>query len=538
MSTPPPARSCTTCPSYASSVQSAPQAQTFGTPTTLDRCLRYGDYIGTHNSSPEQADAAAKRRAASCDSWGEDFEKSDYPTRIFFTRQEDDRLRRGPKEPAPTSCSACKNFIRPDTMMTSFGIPNGACGVLGIGIGPGEGRSYANNCSYGVLGFESTVQMDKLVLASHLQGNLTYIDHDGSVILGDTPSADPAERETDAPVSEEDEKCGIRAWRRVNDIEDATGERHIFLPVFDTKIFSIEEQAKIPASGDEEHPELYQDHQGLAYKMGVLWLHMNETPALNGVAGVGKTEAYRYMAYLMQVPFERLSITDSTELDDIAGRWVLEPDESTQSNKTRFEYGRLPKAWSKPNVVCIDEPNTGPPAVWQFIRPLTDNSKQMVIDMNKGERIDRHRFAFLGMAMNPSWDIRNVGTHQVADADGSRLMHIAVPPPTDELEREILVRRCDVDGYKIAGATLDAIMKIAHELRELGAQDDTLSVSFGTRQTIKVARLTRWFSLKASFRMAVADLVSPEEAERILAIVASHERTDIGAKGRKIEANW
>jgi len=522
MSHPGPAKSCTTCPSYIAPNHESDQVRYFGKELSIPMCGRFGHVLGSHNSTPQQTANIAVDAADRCPEWNVPWDGEPDPDTPRGKFAHLDQVEVTEPNRKARSCSACVNFIDPDVMLNSFGIPFSGCFRYGKIIPPLMGRAYAKDCPSNDQDFNSmTPPVGGLKLMPHLLPNVTFIDLDGTLRMAERAAVDPAEYPTDAEVTEADKSCGIRAWRAIAD-PNGTGNS-ILLPVFSHYIFTPEEYAKIPRPGDEEHPELYQDHQGLAYKMGVLWLHMNETPALNGIAGVGKTEAYRYLAFLMQLPFERISITGSTELDDLAGRVVLEADESIGANVTRFQYGRLPKAWQKPCVVCLDEPNAGPSDVWQFIRPLTDNSKQMVIDMNKGERIDRHRFCFLGMAMNPSWDIRNVGTHQIADADGSRLMHIAVPPPSEDLEKEILIRRCKVDGYEIETPILDSIMKIAAELRELMSNGDTLSISWGTRQTIKVARATRWFTLKEAHRMAAADLVEPQESDRILAIVSSHE---------------
>ena len=515
-------RSCHGCPSYVNANDYATQVKLYGRAVGVAMCGRLTIPLETLNSDASNISHIRADAASQCNYWGEQWDGKRAPAAVNTVF--DVPLTPPPQQrdkAAPISCTGCTKLIRAEQMVRTHGIPFDVCSEFGDPV-IGSIANRAVQCQVGERGFESRVDATALKLAKYLDGAVTVINLDGTMDMTNAPPTDhPRDWPTDAPVTPEDETFGIASWRKVTDPED--DDRYILLPVFNPDFFTEVERSKIPQPGDDEHPELYRDHQGLAYKMGALWLSLNETPALSGPAGVGKSEAYRYMAYLMQMPFERISITNSTELDDLAGRWILEKDADTGTNITVFQYGRLPKSWSKPCVVCLDEPNTGPPDVWQFIRPLTDNSKQMVIDMNKGERIDRHKHCFLGMAMNPAWDIRNVGAHEISDADGSRLMHIAVPPPSEPLEREILQHRCAVDGYQLPGNILDSIMKIAKELRDLAAQDDSLSISFGTRMTIKVARASKHFSLKTCFRMACADLVEPQEAERILAIVTSHE---------------
>jgi MoxR-like ATPase len=322
---------------------------------------------------------------------------------------------------------------------------------------------------------------------------------------------DPKDYPSDRDVTDAERAEGLRAWRRVVDQENP--EHEVFLPIFDAGFFSEAERSKIPQTGDYEHPEDYVDHNNGVYTWAVCWMQLDETPVAWGMAGVGKTEIGRHMAWLMQIPFERFSITGSTELDDLAGKTHFEP-----SKGTYFQYGRLPLSWQKPCVIVLDEPNTGQPDVWQFLRPLTDNSKQLVLDTNNGERISKHPDCYLMMAMNPAWDVRNSGVEQLSDADGSRLVHMEFDLPPAELEREIIKKRIAHDGWELDKARLDDIMKIAEEIRPLTA-NGTIPVTWGIRPQIKVARAMRWFDPVTAYRRAVADLLEPEAREMVLNIV-------------------
>jgi MoxR-like ATPase len=325
---------------------------------------------------------------------------------------------------------------------------------------------------------------------------------------------DPKDWETERELTAEDKESGIRAWRKVIDPDGSGNEA--FLPIYSDHIFSDIEKTKIPQTGDDEHPELYVDHFGGVYMSAIAWTELDETPALWGEAGVGKTELFRHLAWLMQLPFERISITGSTELDDLAGKMHYEPTKGTY-----FQYGRLPRAWSKPAVICIDEPNVGQPDVWQFLRPLTDNSKQMVLDMNEGEAIKRHSDCYMGMAMNPAWDPKNVGTGQIGDADARRLWHIFIDLPPEVLEREIIKNRVALDGWELDDNRLNSFMSIATELRAL-CKEGTLPVTWGIAQQIKVARASRWFDMVTSYRRAIGDYLEPEAQDVLLDCVRAN----------------
>lgn len=485
-------------------------------------------------------EAIYQERARGCDKFAsvDSAPAVDIPDSIDFLKVAD-------QLPAPESmmgrvrtgnCFSCANYVSGDTMAESLGITTaGGCRPMGLIMRNGSSTDMPRVCgTHAAVGPRTPIAeagpgswaVDPLLTRAHV-----YSMKVEAVALGPVKIVEPTTYETDAPVTDEDKALGIRAWRNVWSESGASKKgkgTRVLLPVFDLDFFTEEERAAIPRTGDDELPEQYIDHQGMTYKAAVIWRHLNETPALTGQAGTGKTEFFRYMAWLMCLPFHRISVTGSTEVEDLAGKMHYEP-----SRGTYFEYGRIPRAWTKPGVICLDEPNVGPPDVWQFIRPLTDNSKQLVLDMNNGERVERHPNAFLGMAMNPSWDVRNSGTTQLADADGSRLMHIFVPMPNEETERKIIARRCLVDGYEIPEDLLDAVIKIAADIRAQ-SDEDALPITWGVRQQIKVARALRWFDLPTAYRLAAADYLDEEAQVAILDIVkAGNPALASRGRGRK-----
>lgn len=329
------------------------------------------------------------------------------------------------------------------------------------------------------------------------------------------PEAEPE------PEPEPDLPPGATGWVEF-DNDDQT--RTVRLPKFDPGFFDEDERAKIPVAGCEGAPDLYVDHANLAYRIAVAWV-LGETPALQGPSGTGKTSVFQYMAYRLGLPFERVSITSSSSVDDLAGYMEL------HGRETVFEQGRIPKAWAKPCVMVIDEPNAGPPEVWQFIRPMTDSAKQLVLDSNHGQVVDRHAHSYLGMAMNPAWDHRNTGVASLADADGSRLLHIFVGYPDQAQEREIIIDHCKAAGVKVGGKELDAIMRISSTLRTL-SEAGTLQVSWGIRQQVKVAKLLEYVPFAEAYRMAAADSLEPEQQKLIIDEVNS-ETAALNRKKRK-----
>lgn len=518
---------CPDCPAFLPAGDTK-QADLFGIVTGIEMCGRKGLALGSaqYNDSASATSNGTvlekvnddhleflEQQYASCPSAGKKWDGKlveDSGSFVFSGIHREPELNildindPSSMKPKADSCSGCVNYAKPEDMFDSFGIPLALCVAKGTLLRAGHANVECVGCDWNIAG--ETYKRNWLHDLNH------QFKPYGVVFVGDTSeqpvrvgkdglAQNPEEVETDREVTPEEHDKGIGAWVKLRD--------DVFMPVFRRDFFSEDEQKKIPRSGDDEHPELYQDHLGLLEKFVIVWTKLHETPAVNGLAGSGKTEAFRYAAWRMQLPFERTSITASTELDDLAGRMLFE------NGETVFHPGRIPESWSKPCILLIDEPNTGSNAVWQFIRPLTDNSKQLVLDMNKGERIDRNEFCYMGMAFNPSWDHLNVGTHEISDADGRRLVHISVPNPEADVERRIIVQRCETDDYKITEGVLDQIMGISEDLR-LQAKNQTIPIQWGTAQSIKTARLSRWFSLKDSVKMAIADLLEPEQRELVM----------------------
>lgn len=475
-------------------------------------CGRYGIVLDRPTwDDPDQGKELRKQKARNCPSYGEELPPVPVEHRLTIAFPESNASR--PEEPdgLVNTCATCKNFVRDDVAFEATGLMTGYCAAKGRLILPARQRIEARDCEYREFGpVREDMPVDFTFLPEYAD-NFGKYDPVAAFLAAKEDDVDPAVYESDREVTDAEKADGIRAWRRVTDNND----HEAFLPVYDTSIFTEDELDMIPKSGDPEHPELYVDHFGGVYMAAVCWTELDETPMCWGEAGTGKTELFRHLAYLMQVPFRRMSITGSTELDDLAGKMLF------IDNETKFQYGRLSSAWTRPGVICIDEPNTGPADVWQFIRPLTDNSKQLVLDMNKGEVIKRHPDAYLGMAANPAWDVRNVGALPIGDADANRLFHMHVPLPDEALEKEIIKARVKLDGWEIEEPMLKMVMRIATDIRAL-ATESIVPITWAIRPQIKVARALRWFDPITAYRRAVVDFLDPEAGEQILNIVRSH----------------
>lgn len=483
-------------------------------------CAKYGHVLSRPGNTDAQNSAAQVKYAEGCDSFGAP--RPALPLEMRFLVATPDMVIRKPaddplKRDACNTCASCIKYVREDAVIAEMGWGAGICAARGKLILTNRQSKEAENCEYREFG---------PVRSTTAGINLFGEFDDGT--SGSSPSAapiatfiarsveaipDPQLYESDKDVSDEEQLAGIRAWRKVTDPDNAARFTH--LPIYRTDFFTEDEQKKIPKVGDEEHPEMYVDHFGGVYLCAVAWNELDETPVAWGEAGVGKTELFRHLAFLMGLPFERISITAGTELDELIGKMLF------LDGETRFSYGRLPLAWTKPCVLCLDEPNTGAVEIWQRIRPLTDNSKQMVVEENAHEHLDRNDDCYLGLAMNPAWDPKNIGALPIADADVNRLFHVYISLPDESIEKQIIAARVRLDGWELSAGQMRMLMKIAADLRA-HADEDTLPITWGIRPQIKVARALAWFEPLVAYRRAVGDYLEPQALEVLKDAVKSH----------------
>lgn len=528
---PPPApdrrkQDCSTCPSYVST--SNPSS--LGYFTYSAACGKYRIPLATiaNGSTFYGSQEIFKHMRETCRDYGKPVDSApadpDAVGRIATPMPPSELAPVDSETDRAESCTGCLYYNHQVEMLNRFGMPVQACSATGTIIPIGKAIPTATQCSHNrrIGADQEPVLLDPDRLVDYLGEKTVVLDIPEAPVRVGTTAADlhpdPTTYVSDREVGADDAARGIRAWRKLVD-PDSRSKHFVWMPIFDPEFFTDDERALIPQAGaspDDAHPESYDDHAGLLYLFVVLWTQLNQTPALIGPAGTGKTEAFRHAAWAMQLPFHRIAITASTELDELVGRMELKP------GYTEFHHGRVSRAWIRPGVIAIDEPNTGPPDVWQFLRPLTD-SRELFLDVDHGQRLMQHQDCYMGMSFNPAYDIRNVGTHEIGEADASRLSHIALPVPPPDKEREIIARACLRFDYRISAGTLDAIMAVAAELRALAA-DEAFPTHWGLRDQIKVALFSRWWPLERAYRLAMADYLEPTHRDQLLGIVAGHNR--------------
>jgi hypothetical protein len=159
----------------------------------------------------------------------------------------------------------------------------------------------------------------------------------------------------------------------------------------------------------------------------------------------------------------------------------------------------------------VDEWNVGEENIGQFFRSMFDDSKQLVLDANRGEVSKRANYSFPVLTQNPSWDMRNIGTNTQAAADVSRGMFLKTEMPPEALLIHIMSERCKaLDGGEVPNEkVLKQIYDIGQDIRAL-AVDHVYPYTWGTREYIKVARLAVWYDLERAFKFAALNAVDPE----------------------------
>lgn len=498
-------KSCLGCPSRLSPGETV---ATFGKSISAPTCGRFGYVLGRPGASNDQNNETEKMYAAGCSEYGKP-RPSVTPDKLNLevclpdpdAREELGNL--DPKKTMVKACAQCRNFIPDDKVAEELGWTAGLCAAKGRLIMGNRKVTEARGCQFKQGGRVRT-KLDLPLLP-------LYTDRTMAAVASPAAPAEavnPLDYPTDRDVEPEEAEQGIIAWRKIMDPE-STGN-FIMLPIFDPKSFDDDERSLIPQTSDKERPHLYHDHNGAVYQYGVLWMELDEVPFAWGLPGVGKTEICRHLAWLMQIPFYRFSIKESTELYELEGS-----KEFSQELGTYFRDGRFVKAWTSRSVAVVDEPNMGRPEVWAFLRPCFDNSKSLVLDSDGGRRMDRDGFCFVALGGNPAWSPLNVGTNPIGAADASRLVHIEFSYPPEPVERQIVREWVDIDGWTIDRTRLDLVFAVSMRVRELSDQG-TLMMTWGVRENIKVARMLRWFAPVTAYRRAAGDYLEPEQREAFL----------------------
>ena len=448
----------------------------------------------------------------------------------------------GSSQHTVSSCTGCVHFIDHMTVDTPGNFDY--CAVQGGIVVLGESHV---GCEFALPGFPSIasgrVDADGVLtdpeLMQGIAGTITgfnvgassgnTVAAQASVASGAIP--DPLDYKTDIEVPDV-LKDRILAWRA---IEVGEGKKRVatFLPIFNPDYFLKKEVQRVDAEGrpvegeyvfvernadeaqllldsiprpeDPEHPELYVDTLGLLETFTVTVFGNRRPLCMVGEPGTGKTEFARYAAYMMQVPFTRLAVTEDTLPDEFIGHTGF------SEGRTHFVRGRLPNAISEPGVVLSDEFNTGVDAIMQMYRSLNDASRSIFLEGEEdpGRRVVRqHEDCFHLLAINPAWDARNLGTRELADADVSRLKFMQVAEPSEDVIRDIVIGRLAANDLTVTPEDLNRMMLVRKDIKQMIVQS-AIPFSWSIRQDVKVAEELVYFSGVTAYKRVLGDYLTP-----------------------------
>jgi hypothetical protein len=498
-------------------LDAASARERFKRSTGAPMCGRFGYVLGKASMEPAEVATVGAHYASDCEAFGLELPATPVSIEPRVSTPDVDVLKAGTTREVVKTCTACENRVPSGTVDAEWGFPLDLCRAKGSLIikprGECVGCPYAKPLPEDDGVYRRPKNLAGLELLPEFQPGFKLADHVVAASLSEFAAGDPRTYVSDVPVSKADADRGIKAWRKLVD-PDGSG-KFTFLPIYNPEFLTPEEREIIPQAGDAEHPELYVDYDNRLYRFAVQ-SRLDETFILVGPPGVGKTEFARYVAWLCQLPFQRFSFTNQSDPDDMIGTKDL------ADGRTFFTEGRIPTAWRRPCVMVLDEPNVAPESIWQTLRPLTDNSKQLVIDAAAGIRVPRNDFCFFMMGVNPEWDMRNVGTREVADADKRRLRPMAVKLPPEHIERHIVKSTVKaLDGVDVSDDDLDFIAKVAIDIREASEQG-RYPGTWGIALQVAVARQLQWFTPIVAYKSAALDWYDPKTVEVIFDAIKGH----------------
>lgn len=485
-------KDCTDCPSYLSPAEARTFFDDSGIFTPM--CARLGKLLAAPVKGETNVPAnveVVQKTAASCKWYG--FDKPSSPlqfTPTLFMPDTKALEAVGSATSKAGSCLECKNAFVSDKHDV-YG-----CKARGVVLFSSRLRKEAEGCDWNTANSGPLEHMSAPKLLP--QFTVTKVAAPKAKALFST--IDPTSSESDGPVAEKD-KHMIQAWRK---LDMPASKREHFFPIFRTDFFSDEEQEMIPKAGDPNaDPSLYVDHTGLLAKFVTVSYARDMQLCYVGEPGSGKTNGVRWLAWQMNMPFHRIQYNEYTEPEQALGL------QQVRGGETIFEPGFLPRNLQKPCHVLSDEYNLPQEGIQQFYRELLDDSRELTI---YGHRFRRHDYCFHHMAINPSWDYRNIGAKEMASADVRRLTFHWMNMPDRATCAGIIGKALDkMDGEKLTSVQLKALLDVSEDLREMVKQGK-LPHHWTLSQDIKVARLAIDWPLIDAYKIAYLDYLDPQTA--------------------------
>lgn len=208
------------------------------------------------------------------------------------------------------------------------------------------------------------------------------------------------------------------------------------------------------------------------------------TPVLiEGETGVGKTSAFRYLAYKTQTPYRRMNLNGSTTVDEFVGKILLDKE------GTYWVDGILIDAMRKGHWLICDEINAALPEILFVLHSLLDDDGFVVLADKGNEVVRPHENFRLFATMNPS-DGGYTGTKDLNTAFLDRFVKMTFDFPTLAQERKMVEKRYPNLNY-VTSDKLTNMIKYAGEMRTAygkGAQEFLVSPR-GLLQWVQMAEV-------------------------------------------------
>lgn len=496
---------CLDCPSHITPEEAS---TFFGITAFTPMCARHGYLMAkpTGKVDPASDQEVTVHWASKCSDFGKarpinKTMASGFTPLLFMP--DVDILDKQTNDTTVSGCGSCSNLVQDE----ATGVRG--CKPRGIVIFNGREETEAAGCHWRDRKTTYGIPSEKMKLVPPFDVPVMTPTRKKPAKTALFSTIDPTAYDSDAPVADEHKEM-IQAWRRIT-ITDSDEE--LYLPVFRTDFFSEKDQLLIPKRGASNgDPTLYVDHSGLEEKFAVTSYTLDMPLTLVGEPGSGKTEGIKYLAYRLNVPYVRMDFNEYTEPEAILGQPGIKDGDTT------FELGPLPIWWQKVCLLASEEFNLPQEGIQQVYRSMNDSSRTLTV---YGETFQRHDYCFHCLAINPPWDYRNIGAKELASADIRRLSYHYMPLPDKATAKAIIVEAIKrIDGKALPTAKLDAIMKIADDLKEM-AKQGKIPHHWTLSQDVKVARFALYFGLERAYRSAYFDYIDPETSAVAMSMIKS-----------------
>lgn len=502
--------SCLDCPSHLTATEAS---EFFGDASIkVSMCARFGYLLGEPAAvgQVEIDTERARVKGSKCPSHGDP--RPSVPTEMFqplLFLPDSSRLNDAPNDSSVDNCFSCKNMFMSD----KHGLYG--CAARGLVVFNSRRVEMAQNKGNGC-----TWRSNRNGVPIPSEASPELIPEFNLHVRGPAPRkalftvVEPRYQDSDAPVADSD-KGVIRAWREIQlgnkDMEK--GGRKICYPIFETSYFGEDEQFIPHASSEEGDPSLYVDHAGLMNRFMSIGYKLDKVTSIIGDPGSGKTTGVRHISWAMNMPFFPINYNESTDLSEVLGIVGLE------KGTTLLQPGRLPLIWQKPGVYLGDELNLAEEGIKQAHRSMFDSSKELIV---YDKIFRRHDYCFPFVAINPSWDFKNIGAREMASADVRRMSYFYMPMPDADMQKRIIKAAVKkINDYEIPLSVVEVIVKASQTLQKM-ASENKIAHHWTLAQDIKVAQFSQDWTLEEAYKMAYFYYAEPTSAAVALATIKTY----------------